>query len=83
MFPFGSVDCTQVPRLFRAASGFFCDEEGQDLSDYCLLIALVALVAAGILTHISGGLNNLWSTGNQHLNNAGTTVDANGLPGKK
>jgi Flp pilus assembly pilin Flp len=68
--------------MFRAISVFFRREEGQSLADYCLLTALVALVAAGILLHVSGGLNNLWTTGSQSLNSAGQTVDSNGLSAK-
>jgi Flp pilus assembly pilin Flp len=68
--------------MFRALSDFWRREEGQSLADYCLLTALVALVAAGILLHVSGGLNALWTTGNQSLNSAGTTVDSNGLSSK-
>ena len=66
----------------RAISDFFRREEGQSVADYCLLTALVALVAAAILLHVSGGLNNLWTTSNQSLNSAGQTVDSNGLSTK-
>lgn len=67
--------------MFHAISGIFRREEGQDLAEYCLLTALVALVAGGILLHLSGGLGNLWSTGNQNLDAARTTVETNGVSG--
>jgi Flp pilus assembly pilin Flp len=68
--------------MYRAISGFLRREDGQDLADYCLLTALVALMAGAILFHVSGGLNSLWSVGNQTLNSAGATVQSNGLSGK-
>ena len=68
--------------MFRAIVDFFRREEGQDLADYCLLTALVALMAGAILFHVSGGLKGIWSVGNQHLNSAGSTVETNGLSGK-
>ena len=44
--------------------------------------ALVALVAGAILFQVSGGLKGIWSVGNQQLNSAGSSVEANGLSGK-
>ena len=65
--------------MCRALSGILRREEGQNLADYCLLVALVALVAAGILFGVSGGLDALWSVGNRNLNAANTTVERNGM----
>ena len=62
--------------------GFFRREEGQDLADYCLLTALVALAAGAILLHLSGGLSAIWGAGNQTLGSAGATVEGNGLSGR-
>jgi Flp pilus assembly pilin Flp len=67
--------------MIRAISGFFRREEGQDLAEYCLLTALVALVAGGILLHLSGGLGGLLTGGSQNLNAAKTTVETNGMSG--
>ena len=60
---------------------FLRREDGQDLADYCLLVALVALVAAGIMLHVSGGLDALWGLGNQNLDAAKSTVESNGMSG--
>jgi hypothetical protein len=55
-------------RAVRAFAGFwFGDDHGQDLADYCLLTALVALIGLGIFIHLSGGLQNLWNFGNSTL----------------
>jgi hypothetical protein len=39
-------------------------------------------MAGAILFHVTGGLNSIWSIGNQRLNSAGSTLEANGLSGK-
>jgi Flp pilus assembly pilin Flp len=67
--------------MIRAISGFFRREEGQDLADYCLLTALVALIAAGILFRVSGGLENLWGAGQQGIDSAHSAVQNNGMTG--
>jgi Flp pilus assembly pilin Flp len=36
------------------------EDRGQDLAEYCLLTALVALVALGIVIHLSGGMRAIW-----------------------
>lgn len=44
--------------------------DGQDLAEYCLLTALVALIAGAVLFYASGGMQNLWSTAGQTTNSA-------------
>ena len=51
-------------------------DRGQDLAEYCLLTALVALLAVAILIHMSGGMQALWDSANTSLvagNSAATT----------
>jgi len=43
------------------------EDRGQDLAEYCLLTALVALIAVGILVHVSGGMQAVWGTANTSL----------------
>jgi Flp pilus assembly pilin Flp len=64
--------------MLRRVVGFFKRENGQDLSEYCLLMALVALVALGIFLHVSGGIHNLWDVANTSLGNATTTSTTGG-----
>ncbi|HMD71793.1 MAG TPA: hypothetical protein VKF41_10645 [Bryobacteraceae bacterium] len=40
------------------------DERGQDLAEYCLLTALLALVALGIIYHAAGGIDGIWGSVN-------------------
>jgi Flp pilus assembly pilin Flp len=49
------------------------EDRGQDIAEYCLLTALVALIAVGILVHLSGGMQALWGGANASLT-AGNTV---------
>jgi Flp pilus assembly pilin Flp len=51
----------------RSLMRLIAGERGQDLAEYCLLTALVALVAAGILIHVSGGMQALWGGANTSL----------------
>ena len=52
-------------------------ENGQDLAEYCLLTALVALIAAAILFQVSGGMENLWTVAS-HSIGAGGAAAASG-----
>lgn len=64
--------------MFQAIIAFFRSEDGQDLADYCLLTAVLALLAAAILFRISGGLDNLWTVANHtlHSGNAAASPPA-------
>jgi Flp pilus assembly pilin Flp len=48
----------------QALRRFFRNEQAQDLAEYCLLTALVALIALGIFWRVSGGMQNLWTSAN-------------------
>jgi len=52
------------------------EDRGQDLAEYCLLTALVALVAVGILVHFSGGLQAIWNSASSTTVAAGNTASA-------
>jgi Flp pilus assembly pilin Flp len=46
------------------------DEQGQDLVEYSLLIALIAVVCAGLVQSVGTGYKNLWTTTASMLANA-------------
>jgi Flp pilus assembly pilin Flp len=47
---------------------FLRDEErGQDVAEYCLITAFIALVCLGIFWHLSGGLQGMWTSINNSL----------------
>jgi Flp pilus assembly pilin Flp len=64
--------------LWSAISGFLWKEDrGQDVAEYCLLTALIALIALGIFWHVSGGLQGMWTSINASLA-AGNARNATG-----
>jgi Flp pilus assembly pilin Flp len=46
---------------------FLRDETGQDLVEYSLLIAFVALAGAAAFIGMSGSVNSIWSAANNRL----------------
>jgi Flp pilus assembly pilin Flp len=62
--------------VWRFLKALHSEDRGQDLAEYCLLTALVALVAAGILVHLSGGMQALWGGANTSLTAGQAAVSA-------
>ena len=56
-------------------------DHGQDLADYCLLTALIALIALGIICHVSGGIQGMWSSAGAALSPGHTTAGGGGSAG--
>jgi Flp pilus assembly pilin Flp len=55
-------------RIFKnGCRGFIRDESGQDLVEYSLLVAFIALAGAAALISMSGSSNVLWSVANSRL----------------
>jgi Flp pilus assembly pilin Flp len=48
------------------------DESGQDLIEYTLLMAFVALASASIFISTGGSVSNIWGTASSQLTNAAT-----------
>jgi Flp pilus assembly pilin Flp len=44
-----------------AALKCFCDEEGQDLVEYALLLALIVVASSAFLIAMGGDVDVLWS----------------------
>jgi Flp pilus assembly pilin Flp len=53
--------------LFR---NFFNDEQGQDLIEYTLLMAFVALASAALFIGAGGSIKGIWTTTNAQLSSA-------------
>ncbi len=51
----------------KRAGTFLSDETGQDLVEYSLLIAFVALAGAAAFIGMSGSVNSIWSAANSRL----------------
>ncbi len=53
---------------------FWKEEEGQDLVEYSLLLAFIALAAVGLLSGTRSTISGLWSNINNTLASASTTA---------
>ena len=51
---------------------FWKDEQGQDLIEYTLLMAFVALASAALFLGAGGSITGIWTTSNANLSNANT-----------
>ena len=49
---------------------FFKEEDGQDMVEYALLLAFVALAAVAILGTVKTSINSIWGSVNTTLANA-------------
>ena len=49
---------------------FWNDEQGQDLIEYTLLMAFVALASAALFIGAGGSISSIWNTANGSLKNA-------------
>jgi Flp pilus assembly pilin Flp len=49
---------------------FLRDESGQDLVEYTLLLAFVALASAALFIGAGGSINSIWIAANTRLNEA-------------
>jgi len=50
------------------------DEQGQDLIEYTLLLAFVALASAALFISTGGSVSTIWTTAQTDLSNAATTA---------
>ncbi len=53
---------------------FLVDESGQDLIEYTLLMAFVALASAALFLGAGGSIKGIWSTTNSQLVAANTSA---------
>ncbi len=70
-----------MTRLRVFVKAFNVGDRGQDLAEYCLLTALVALIAAGIMVHVSGGMSAVWGGANTSLAAGNQAVQGSSGPG--
>jgi Flp pilus assembly pilin Flp len=60
--------------LLRWSAALWRDEDGQDLVEYALLMAFVALAAVSLLQHVSSNISSLWNTLSSSLSDAITSL---------
>ena len=58
----------------KAAISLFRNEEGQDLIEYTLLMAFVALASAALFVGAGSSIAGIWTTTNSRLAAANTTA---------
>ncbi len=51
------------------------DDQGQDLIEYTLLMAFVALASAALFLGAGGSIKNIWTKTNDQLANASTSAN--------
>jgi Flp pilus assembly pilin Flp len=57
-----------------ALQAFWNGEEGQDMVEYSLLLAFIALAAVGLLSGIKTQISGLWSTISSTLSSTNTAA---------
>ena len=69
-----------ILRMFQKLADVGRNDQGQDLAEYCLITALIALISCGLFYQASDGIAGLWTTANSTLNGTdggGTTTSSN------
>ena len=52
------------------------EEDGQDLIEYTLLMAFVALASAALFITAGGSINAIWTVANNQLSNAAASASS-------
>ena len=60
--------------VLKVIGRFVRSEQGQDLAEYCMITALVALFACALFVKVSGGIQNIWGTANTTLAAEGSST---------
>jgi pilus assembly protein Flp/PilA len=55
---------------------FWQEEDGQDMVEYALLLAFIALAAVALLSGAGTKINAIWTTINTNLSNASTAANS-------
>ena len=58
------------PHMKTFCKHFWNDEQGQDLIEYTLMLAFVALASAALFSSAGASINSIWSKTNSQLSNA-------------
>lgn len=53
---------------------FVQDESGQDLIEYTLLLAFIALASASLFVSAGNSVNSIWQAGSTQLSNAAVSA---------
>ena len=61
--------------FWRFVKALQTEDRGQDLAEFCLLTALVALVVLGVIIQLSGGMQAVWGGANTSLTAGNAAVN--------
>ncbi len=61
-------------RYMESLLRFLNDEQGQDLIEYTLLMAFIALASAAIFVGAGGSVNGIWQNASNQLSNAAVSA---------
>jgi pilus assembly protein Flp/PilA len=53
---------------------FWQEEDGQDMVEYALLLAFIALVGITLLSGVKGSITSIWTSVNTNLTSAASTA---------
>ena len=60
--------------MHRKVSGFWRDEQGQDLIEYSLLMTFIAIACLAFIGSGRGAVSGIWSSSNSQVAAANSTV---------
>jgi pilus assembly protein Flp/PilA len=64
------MTCKRINSLTNILSGLMCDESGQDLIEYALVAAIIALGATAAMTTLAGSITSAFTKIGTSLTNA-------------
>ena len=62
--------------MIKTLKSFLRDDQGQDLIEYTLLLAFVALASAALFISAGTSVNQIWSIANSRLTNAAAAANS-------
>ena len=65
-----------ITQRFRIDQNFCADQQGQDLTEYALILAFVVLAAAGLFVVNGASIVTIWSVSNTIVTNAAQQAHA-------
>lgn len=60
--------------MMQVIRNFWTDEQGQDLIEYTLLLAFVALAAAALFTNVGTSISTIWTSASTRTAAAATAA---------
>jgi Flp pilus assembly pilin Flp len=74
MLPLSHLFVKLGVRDMKYLRSFLREEQGQDLVEYTLLLAFVALASAALFIGAGGSIRNIWTNANGILSNAASAA---------